>query len=520
MDSLSLAHKYGIVHGIYIAMFCYVMLFGYSYTSEKSNTVRATGIFYVAAAAYAGFGLHALFFQLNYSSPVTKIFPTALFTFAKFFIPISLACFTYLVSRTVLLQSFRSSYSSETSRWIISFLYALNIASLIGLILIEDQRIAGTLATALYLPHGLAFIFLSYSMFKKTLVNQFMTFIFLACTLWGCYFVWKLYQRELNFSQEFMIIFQFIFAFTFLIFCFLNIRYSYRQIRGLLKAQNDKQFNLARDIFGSLEKNDFYMVYQPKVNIRKNKLDSVEALIRWNHPNLGNIPPNEFINIAEKSGMINSICYWVIDQVVAQNKSWLAQGQEIRTSINFSPKDLRPEIVSYLLTKMNENQVAYSNIIIEVTENSLANADKRTYDALKMLHQHGIRISLDDYGTGYSSLSRINQLDISELKIDRSFIMNIDTNQENRAIVNATLQMGKELNLKVVAEGMENDSILATLASLSCSVVQGYGIARPMTADKFDAWFKESIYRSSAFDETINIRIPKALREKLDTEGG
>lgn len=515
MENLALAHHYGIVHGLYISIFLFIFLFGLSHTSLK-HQLHVSKTFYFSALAFAGFGLHAVFFQRHYSAPTTLFLSESIFTFGMFFVPISLMCFNYIVTRATLLQSYRSTKKINTYYWINIALYCLSIAVFIALFFIKDRHLAATLATFLYIPHGIAYIFFSAFIYRDTYVSRIMTLLFVCCTLISVIFLWKFYNRTLTFAQSTMINVQLLLAFIFLVFSFINIRYGYRQVHTLLKIESTKQFRLAADILSSLENDDFYMVYQPKVNIQKNSLDSVEALLRWNHPKHGNIPPADFIDIAEKTGSINSICYWAIDKVVEQNRAWMDSGQPIRTAMNFSAKNLRPEIVDYLLQKMNHHQVAFSNIIIEITEGLLASADERTYQALKMLHKKGIRISLDDYGTGYSSLSRINQLDISELKIDRSFIMNIDTNQENHAIVKATLQMGHELNLKVVAEGMENDNILCILSELKCPVVQGYGIARPMTADKLEVWLKRSIYQSGNFGDTMNIRIPKTLREELD----
>lgn len=276
----------------------------------------------------------------------------------------------------------------------------------------------------------------------------------------------------------------------FLFYFFLAV-YGYEQIKYFRKMYVVDKELLLQDLSKAVERDDFYMVYQPQLDLKKNQVCGLEALIRWKHPQRGLVPPNLFIPIAEKTGLINKISFWVIKTVIKQCKEFQSRGFDFRVSINLSAKNLNPNIVKYLVNQLRVHGVPPETLVIEITETSLMLNTAEVKYSLDLLTKTGCYISLDDYGTGFSSLSYLHNLDLEELKIDQSFIKDIDKNINSRIIVDSTLQMGKSLKLRVVAEGVETEEVIASLVDMDCDVIQGYVIARPMQVPNLYLWLEE-----------------------------
>lgn len=281
-------------------------------------------------------------------------------------------------------------------------------------------------------------------------------------------------------------------TFSLFLFHFFLAVYGYEQIKYFRKMHLVDKELLLHDLSKAVEQNDFYMVYQPQLDLHTKKICGFEALIRWKHPKRGLVPPNLFIPIAESTGLINKISFWVIKTVIKQCTDFIEKGLDIRVSINLSAKNLNPSIVKYLVNKLRYYKVPPEMLVVEITETSLMKDTEEVRFALNVLKQTGCYISLDDYGTGFSSLSYLNNLDLEELKIDQCFIKDIDMNHNSRIIVDSTLKMSKSLNLRVVAEGAETDEVIESLLQMECDVVQGYGIAKPMQVANLYLWLKEN----------------------------
>ena len=214
--------------------------------------------------------------------------------------------------------------------------------------------------------------------------------------------------------------------------------------------------------------------------------------MRWQHPQRGFLPPSEFIPLAEQTGLIHPLSRWVLEAALQQQQAWRALGIDVPVAVNLSRRTLHdpqlPETVAELLTRWD---VAPGALVLEITESSLMADPVRAGENLSQLRALGVRMSIDDFGTGYSSLASLKNLPVDELKIDQSFVQAMATDASSRAIVRAIIDLADALELRVVAEGVEDRATWDVLAGLGCDVAQGYFLSRPIAAAEFDAWMAE-----------------------------
>ncbi len=229
--------------------------------------------------------------------------------------------------------------------------------------------------------------------------------------------------------------------------------------------------------------------YQPQLDIATGRLTGVEALVRWQHPERGLIFPDQFIPLAERNNLMGALTHWVIDGAVQQEQQWRKNGLAVSVAANISAADITsltlPEQLGDLLAG---NKLDPSRLTLEVTESALMGELVTSLDILTRLRLKGFGLSIDDFGTGYSSLSQLHRVPFTELKIDRSFVSNIADDTEARAIVKTCILLGHELNMRVVAEGVETEDHLKLLKALGCDVAQGYFFSKPLPSNKLLAW--------------------------------
>ncbi len=233
------------------------------------------------------------------------------------------------------------------------------------------------------------------------------------------------------------------------------------------------------------------LYYQPKADIKTGSVHSVEALARWHHPTYGVIPPDQFIPLAEQTGLITSLTLWVIEKALRQCQSWRAAGYEIAVAVNFSMGNLSdvtmPDTIAAFLRAYD---VPASLLCIELTETAIMTDVERTVEVLKRLSALGVSLSIDDFGTGYSSLAYLKLLPINELKIDRSFVENVSTNETDAAIICSIIALTHHLGLRVVAEGVEDRDTWDQLAAFGCNIIQGYYLSHPLPVEMFERWLR------------------------------
>jgi len=254
-------------------------------------------------------------------------------------------------------------------------------------------------------------------------------------------------------------------------------------------AAHQRQIRLIRDLSRAPNNAELLLHYQPKLDIASGKVLQAEALLRWQHPQLGMISPGEFIPLAERTGSIQNLTTWVIEEALRQLREWNGRGLNVQLSLNISTEDLvdpkLPERVDLLLQRY---QVPAEQLIFEITESGVMLNPTLALQVLHGLRDLGISLSVDDFGTGYSSLAQLKRMPVQELKIDQSFILDLDDASEDAVIVRSTIEMSHSLGLKVVAEGVEFACSLRLLERWKCDSAQGYLISRPLPAEAFEAW--------------------------------
>ncbi|GAP38739.1 putative bifunctional diguanylate cyclase/phosphodiesterase [Piscinibacter sakaiensis] len=229
--------------------------------------------------------------------------------------------------------------------------------------------------------------------------------------------------------------------------------------------------------------------YQPKIGTRGGRISGVEALLRWRHPTRGLIPPGAFIPVAERFGLIGPLGFWVIEEACRQMRSWLDQGLRLRTSINLSVHQLRQDdLVPRIQRALQRERLEPTLLTFEITESMAMEDSESTLRVVENLGRIGVKVSIDDFGTGYSSLSYLRQLRTTELKIDRSFVQDLETSADARAIVEAVVRLAHSLGLRVVAEGVETQAQREVLTQLRCDELQGFLFAKPMPARVMTLW--------------------------------
>ena len=247
------------------------------------------------------------------------------------------------------------------------------------------------------------------------------------------------------------------------------------------------ELKLYNDIHQALEKNEFEVYYQPIVSAKNKELVSAEALIRWNHPEHGMIVPGVFIPIMEKTGVIVELGKYVLEEVLKQQKRWeLFKFKQVAVSINLSMLELESgKFEEYVVQQLAQHQVSPELIKFEITEGSAMLSEEKTRKQLLELKRIGIDISLDDFGTGYTSFTYLKKIPANILKIDRSLVINIVTNQEDQRIVNAMIELGHNLGMEIVVEGIETEKMFSVIADFGCDFMQGYFFSKPLPVFEF-----------------------------------
>lgn len=242
----------------------------------------------------------------------------------------------------------------------------------------------------------------------------------------------------------------------------------------------------------AIEMHKLELFYQPKISIANNTVIGVEALLRWNHPQRGYIDPEDFIPLAEQTGLIKALTEWVLEEAIQQCIIWNREGYNLNMAINLSVHNLHDITLLEKIKKLiYEEEFVAPMLTLELTESDIMTDPKRARKTLQQMSDMGIRLSIDDFGTGYSSLSYLKQLPVNEIKIDRSFVIEMNEDDDDLAIVRATIDLAHNMGLRVVAEGVENEETLAALKAHDCDIAQGFYISKPLDVSDFSAWIEK-----------------------------
>jgi EAL domain-containing protein (putative c-di-GMP-specific phosphodiesterase class I) len=272
----------------------------------------------------------------------------------------------------------------------------------------------------------------------------------------------------------------------------------YAMHAGSLERDSHRRLRLIGDLHRAVRQHELQLFCQPKVDIRSGALCGVEALVRWQHPEHGMIPPTEFIPVAEQAGMITPVTQWIMDAAFHQSYLWHQAGIHLPIAINLSAHDLySPHVLDRVDGLFSTWGLPPELIQFELTESALMAEPATALGTMRRLKDTGVQLYVDDFGTGYSGLSYLQRLPVDGIKIDQSFVMPMVSNSDSAVIVSSTIDLGHKLGLNVIAEGVENEVILERLAALGCDIAQGYLIGKPMPAALLQEW--ESVHRARPY---------------------
>lgn len=268
-------------------------------------------------------------------------------------------------------------------------------------------------------------------------------------------------------------------------------RNSFRFFSPDMNKRSIKRLEMENNLRYAIERGELFLEYQPQVNVQNRQLFGVESLIRWQQPELGLIRPDQFIRMAEETGLILPIGNWVMKEAFTQNVKWSRDlNANITTAVNISALQfMQKSFVDEVKELIDVTGVNPKNIELELTESLLMESGQKTDTTLEKLKSIGLQLAIDDFGTGYSSLSYLKHLPIDRLKVDRSFIKDMEEDTDSTAITNAIIAMAKSLKLHVIAEGVENKAQLGILQDLGCNEIQGYLFGKPERPEYVESRF-------------------------------
>ncbi|MBL4839092.1 MAG: EAL domain-containing protein [Kordiimonadaceae bacterium] len=253
------------------------------------------------------------------------------------------------------------------------------------------------------------------------------------------------------------------------------------------------RLSMMSDLRDGIENGEVTFAYQAKFDLAAGKITTVEALVRWNSSTRGFVPPDDFIPFAERTGDVRHITDWGLREAVSQCAKWRKKGMDLTVAVNLSTSDLMNQnLPAQVLALLTEYALPATSLKLEVTESAVMHDMNRALDVLNMLSAMGMELSIDDYGTGYSSLSYLKKLPVNELKIDKSFVLNLSESEEDRILVRSTVELGHNLGLSITAEGVEDIESVNMLREYGCDVLQGYFISRPLAAADLEKFYNET----------------------------
>ncbi|HET6789595.1 MAG TPA: EAL domain-containing protein, partial [Aquabacterium sp.] len=252
-----------------------------------------------------------------------------------------------------------------------------------------------------------------------------------------------------------------------------------------MTTSNTEELDLQRDLRQAIDRHELMLFYQPKRHARSGQCSGAEALLRWKHGTRGMISPGVFIPLAERFGLISALGAWVITEACRQIRAWQDEGIELQVAVNLSVHQLRqPDLADRIRDTIEQHGIEARLLIFEITESVAMDNVQASLKVFERLAAIGVQLSIDDFGTGYSSLSYLSKLPASQLKIDRSFVMELEDSAHAQAIVEAVVRLAHALRLKVVAEGVETETQHQALLALGCDELQGFLFARPMPPEE------------------------------------
>jgi len=278
-----------------------------------------------------------------------------------------------------------------------------------------------------------------------------------------------------------------------------------------MESHSVHRLGLVPELRRAIDQGELTVHYQPKVALATRELIGVECLVRWDHPDQGLLMPGDFVPVAEHTGLIGPLTHWVIREALAECRRWSERGRPLGVSVNLSARTLQdPEFPEELDELLAEAGVPAELLTLEIIEGGALTDAERPLAILHRLAERGVRLSLDDFGVGTSAFSYLRTIPVHEIKIDRSFVLGMNTDPADLGIVRSIVGLGQHLGLSVVAEGVESERSLAHLEEMGCDIAQGFLFARPLPPDRLEAWV--AARTESSGDETPADEATRRLR--------
>ena len=280
-----------------------------------------------------------------------------------------------------------------------------------------------------------------------------------------------------------------------------------------MQDKMQKRMELEMDLHEALKNDEFFLAYQPTINLNDMTPTGVEALIRWRHPERGVVQPDDFVPLLEETGLITEVGRWVLNEACSQGAAWRAAGYEIGMAVNVSGRQLdTDEVIADIEGALSGSGLEPSALTIEITETTLMRNAEETARRLTQIKQLGVRIAIDDFGTGYSSFAHLQRFPVDALKIDRSFISGMRHNLEGETLIRTLVQLGKALSIETFAEGIEQQQELSLLRSEDCDSGQGFLFARPLDSSATEAFLQDWAANVAPADATSADAVPVLAR--------
>lgn len=481
---------YGTATGIFFAAFLYMLFFGLSqlFWRHNRNVVSIFGYAALATLSFSLFHLYALPLHFPY---VQQFIPNWVFFLGKISAPIGVYAFIKMFMQAAPIKTLKAFLFWHRTKSFYSTLFALCFLLSLIFLFMSDRKLVLAMVFSLFMLSCALGIKFAATALESKYLSKLYTFSLIVVMLVMAALIFIIIYIDLNtVPNVFFVFIHTLLAVIILLFSFVIMRYTLDETLHFESITKIKVEDFYKHIYQALEKDEFFVEYQPKIDLKTKQVCGMEALIRWLHPQRGLIPPNQFIPAIEKTQIIDHICQWLIKRTMQDAKALHAQGIHIPISINFSVNNIHPDMVSFLVKAVRKYKIPAHMVLVEITESLFLDMTDDQKTALTMIHEEGIKLSLDDFGAGFSSLRHLDEMGLSEVKIDRAFAEKLSEKKKN-TVVAAVVSMCHALDIDVVAEGINDEDTRQAFIDIECDMAQGFGICRPKRLDDFLIWYRD-----------------------------
>lgn len=481
---------YGITSGIFFAAGIYMLFYAFQQILINKQISMHWHFFLSAMMAFS-FGLFNIY-CISVHFPVEKgVFPSWLLWLGKLIAPVAMYISFRMYIQKIPIKTLQAFNFWERTKSLFYVLHAAFLSIFIVFLCVDNPRVI--ILICFFIVNLIGILALLFG--RNTYATSMFSGIYITSGVLGVLIVAILLDAFsfLDMDQISPKIFLYIHIFMSLLvmlFIFIFSRYSHDESTPMYPLAKYKIRDLYKNVYYALKKNEFFLVYQPKISVKTQEVCGLEALIRWQHPKKGLIPPSEFIPLAEKTELIKDICQWVVTQVVEDLKGLKNKDIHIPISINFSVHNLNFDNVNYLVSSLREHNLSTDMVMVEITESVFLDMSTEQKQALQILKDAGVKLSLDDFGSGYSSFRYIDEVGLSEVKLDRLFCDRMISDNKN-SLVESLILLCHSLDVTIVVEGVNESKVFYLLKEMGCNEAQGFGIAKPMSLDLLPKWLKE-----------------------------